>query len=269
VEATLHRELSTFYRDEASVFTADTMEKIPFQSTWTEADEGEVIVISPYALPLLFTKAVASQIDLPMLSLPLPQGQKIRAIVAHAKDLVVFQTFTKRNLLEFRRTALLIRENFQRLEGQAISFDGAACAVLRGDELFFRSFRKVAAILDLSNYFREATTEEIATALKHPVFSVENQQATIALANQWTRRRFWMIQKSGLLDTISPRKVAEQAKNQQGLEFKVVRKNGKEALVFPVDPDDAKSLLQFLNEEMFLGAITDRRFLTSSKRLRQ
>jgi len=268
IEASFQKELSSFYRDEAASFTADTLEHVPFQSSWCDADDGEMIVISPYTLPEPFARATASPIDVPTLSLPLPDGQKIRAIVAHTKNLFVFQTFTKRKLMLFQRTARFVRDTFERLEGPALSFDGAACAVLEGSDLLFRSFRRVAAVLDLSDYFREATNEEIIIVLKHPVLSPESQPETIALANKWMRRRFWMVQQSGLLGTISPRKVADQAKRQQGLDFAVVRKNGRDTLVFPADLDAAKDLLRFLNEEMFVGAITDRRFLTNSKRLR-
>ncbi len=51
------------------------------------------------------------------------------------------------------------------------------------------------------------------------------------------------------------------------LTYKIDLTTGQERIVFPAEKASAKKLLQFLNQKLFRGAITERLFETNSKRI--
>ena len=80
-------------------------------------------------------------------------------------------------------------------------------------------------------------------------------------ANQWFRKRFAMLNDSGVLDKYSAKQIQARSK---GYHVEVHVSKGK--IIFPVARGPAKKLLQFLNEELFRGAITEALYETNSKR---
>ena len=70
-----------------------------------------------------------------------------------------------------------------------------------------------------------------------------------------------MLRDSGLLDRYSARDIRAQAR---GYDIDILVRNGR--IVFPAAKAEAKRLLQFLNEELFRGAITATLYETNSKR---
>jgi hypothetical protein len=70
-----------------------------------------------------------------------------------------------------------------------------------------------------------------------------------------------MLRDSGVLEEFSAKQIQARSK---GYDVKIHVSKGK--IVFPVDRPAAKKLLQFLNEELFRGAITETLYETNSKR---
>ena len=70
-----------------------------------------------------------------------------------------------------------------------------------------------------------------------------------------------MLRVSGVLDTFSAKEIQARSKG-----YDVAIRLSKGKIVFPADKPAAKKLLQFLNEELFRGAITNTLFETNSKR---
>ena len=70
-----------------------------------------------------------------------------------------------------------------------------------------------------------------------------------------------MLEVSGILDEYTPKEIFNKSK---GYDVQIVLDKGK--IVFPEDKTEAKHLLQFLNEEIYKGAITDTLYETNSKR---
>jgi hypothetical protein len=85
--------------------------------------------------------------------------------------------------------------------------------------------------------------------------------ALVTGANQWFRKRFALLDDSGILDKYSAKQIQARSK---GYDVEVQISKGK--IVFPAAKGPAKKLLQFLNEELFRGAITETLYETNSKR---
>ena len=69
------------------------------------------------------------------------------------------------------------------------------------------------------------------------------------------------VRDSGILDQYTGLEIAERSLGHDLL-IKIV----EDRILFPADRNQAKRLLQFLNEEIFRGAITSTLYETNSKR---
>ena len=70
-----------------------------------------------------------------------------------------------------------------------------------------------------------------------------------------------MLKDSGVLDKFSAKEIKSRSK---GYDVSITIQKGK--IGFPADKSASKKLLQFLNEELFRGAITETLYETNSKR---
>ncbi len=73
-----------------------------------------------------------------------------------------------------------------------------------------------------------------------------------------------MLRDSRVLDAYAPTQIRSDAIGYVDIETRGV--NGEERIVFPANKTAAKRLLQFLNEELYRGPITERVYETNSKR---
>lgn len=122
-------------------------------------------------------------------------------------------------------------------------------------------FCAVNTFLPLADFYEEASEQQIREVLAHEKLAPENVDALAVESNQWFRKRFAMLRDSGVLTDFTPNQIKTKAK---GYDVEIRIQNGK--IVFPEAKPAAKKLLQFLNEELFRGAITETLYETNSKR---
>lgn len=192
----------------------------------------------------------------------------VRGIVAFARDdqgeeVVLFQNFSRSHVIRPRSFLLLRNNTYESSQEPGLRLDQKLSAVYLPVEgkLLFQSFRIVNTFLPLADFYEEASEEEIQKVLAHERFAPVNAVVTAADANQWFRKRFAMLRDSGVLDKYS---AAQIKKRSNGYDVEIEIKRGK--IIFPVEKPAAKKLLQFLNEEIFRGAITETLYETNSKR---
>ena len=190
-----------------------------------------------------------------------------KGIVAFARiegsEIILFQNFSRSHVIRPGRFLFLQNDTYESTQRAGLTLDKKLSAVFGPDDqtLLFHNFRTVNTFLPLADFYEEASEEEIRDVLDHELLQPEDEDALAVKANQWFRKRFAMLRDSGVLDTYT----AEQIRNHsEGYEVNVHIDDGK--IVFPADKREAKRLLQFLNEEIFRGAITETLYETNSKR---
>lgn len=146
-----------------------------------------------------------------------------------------------------------------------LTLDTKLVAVFRNGTLYFRSFKAINPIVDISPYFAEATDLEISQVLEHSRLVVDDMQSVLKLTDSWMRRRYSAVLASGILDSVTPRKIANKA-GRFGITLSTRRVNNSDALVFPNNKKEIKSLLTFLNEGFFEGELTGALYQTNSQR---
>ena len=160
--------------------------------------------------------------------------------------------------------ALFLKNNtYESIEHPGLTLDKKLSAIYKPAEskLLFRNFRTVNTFLPLSDFYKEASEQEILVVLDHKLLAPEDSNAIATGANQWFRKRFALLKDSGVLDNYSAQEIQSRS---NGYDVSVHILNDK--IVFPSDKAAAKKLLQFLNEELFRGAITETLYETNSKK---
>ena len=179
------------------------------------------------------------------------------------RELVLFQNFSRSHVIRPGRYLFLQNDTYETAGRAGLTLDKKLSAVysVAERELLFHNFRRVNSFLPLIDFYEEASEEEIREVLGHDLLAPEDTDALAVSANQWFRKRFSMLRDSGVLGEYSAAQIQHRSK---GYDVDIHIANGR--LVFPAEKPAAKKLLQFLNEELFRGAITETLYETNSKR---
>lgn len=191
-----------------------------------------------------------------------------KGIVAFASndqgdEMMLFQNFSRSHVIRPGSFMLLQNNTYVGVQRLGISLDSklSALYLVSQNKLLFQNFRTTNTFLPLADFFEEATEQEIREVLNHGLLATEDAEALAVGANQWFRKRFAMLSISGILNQYTAQQIVEHS---AGYEVDVQLDGNK--IVFPADKAKAKRLLQFLNEEIFRGAITETLYETNSKR---
>src|SRR5574341_848115 len=192
----------------------------------------------------------------------------IKAIVAFCRDsdgkeLVLFQNFSRSHVIQPSLFLLLQNDTYRSVERPGLTLENRLSAVYTPNDkkLLFRNFRITNTFLPLAEFYEEASEDDIRKLLKHKLLAPENADALAVGANQWFRKRFAMLRDSKVLDQHSAKQIKLRSKG-----YAVDIRVEKGQIVFPAEKAAAKKLLQFLNEELYRGAITETLYETNSKR---
>lgn len=194
--------------------------------------------------------------------------ESIRAIIAFARnqkgdELMLAQSFTRTHVVKPGRFLFLQKDTYETPKHTGLTL-GTRLAVaynVKTRKLLFENFRNTNTFLPLTDFIAEASDHDIREVLKHPLLKPQDIDATTAEANQWFRKRFAMLKASNVLDQYTAKQLVKRSEG-----YAVELKVEKGRIVFPADKHAGKRLLQFLNEELFRGPITEKIYETNSKR---
>lgn len=267
----LHRELqdslAKSWDEQHADFTEDIQE-IEFNAGYTP-ERHERFSIQDYELPnWLAEENSLSVVDLPAITNDDAKLDATKGVVAFARndrgeELMLFQNFTRSHVIRPGRSLLLQGDTYRTNPRPGLTLEGKLSAIFLPNEkkLLFQNFRTVNTFLSLAEFYEEASEHQVREILGHARLAPEDVDALATQTNQWFRKRFAMLRDSGLLDGYTAQEIKERSHGHD-VDIQVV----DERVVFPSDRNQAKRLLQFLNEEIFRGAITNTLFETNSKR---
>jgi len=263
----LQNSLASSWQKQYEAFTADTKE-IAFNAGYT-AEEDERFRVKDYALPDWLQAGGGGKLrNLGSIKEHENLIESIRAIIAFARnvqdeELMLAQSFSRSHVIRPGRFLFLQNDTYETPKHTGLTLGTHLTAVydIKSRKLLFQNFRNTNTFLPLTDYIAEASDHDIREVLNHHLLKPQDIGATIAAANQWFRKRFAMLKDSKILDQYT---VPELVKRSKGYEVEL--KVEKDRIVFPADKPSAKRVLQFLNEEIFRGAITEKLYETNSKR---
>jgi hypothetical protein len=246
----------------------DQAQEIPFNAGY-QPEEHELFALTEFVPPEWLSAECSTTIgDLDPIDHAEEIISSIKGIAGFASDetgveLVLIQNFSRSHVIKPGTFLLLRNGTYETTERPGLTLDTKLSAVYMPiqQKLLFRSFRTTNTFLPLGDFYQEASEQHIREVLAHEKLAPINVDALACKPNQWFKKRFSMLRDSGILDKYSTKQIKDRSK---GYDIEIKLESGK--IVFPEDHLSAKKLLQFLNEELFKGAITETIYETNSKR---
>lgn len=267
IHQTLQKTLAAAWLSQYDAFCMGTQE-IKFNAGY-QPSSHECFVLKGFDAPEWIAKETSLTIgNLDAINDNETLVTSVKGLIAFArgkddKELVLFQNFSRSHIIRPGHSLFFRDNNYETTQRPGLTLEDRLSAVFLSTEnkLIFRNFRSVNTFLPLMDHYEEASEHQIREVLAHKHLAPANVDALATDSNQWFRKRFAMLRDSGILDKYSTKEIQSRSK---GCDVEIHITDGK--IVFPEERSAAKKLLQFLNEEIFRGPITDTLFETNSKR---
>ena len=230
-------------------------------------DDDEYLFINNFALPEEIIKAVRNPLGLDVYAPCDGQLPPIKALlmgeeISAGRLVIAFQKFKNDQYISQTKHHLFFsNDTFRKNTKLGISVSNHIDCVFEDGKLKFTSYFFARQIFDLSQYYCEATTQEVQDFVLSDKITMANWEAFVAQANSWERRKIASIQDAGVLKKFKINQIQQIAKGQ-GLVL-VVDKN---KILLPQDKAQRKIVLGFLDEEVYKGVFTNTLYQTNSKR---
>lgn len=266
VTAQVQSQLDQLFEHQERTFLADVSEDIPFDGMY-KPDKEELLYIDDADLTAPLHKAISLNASaFPILDVGSLSNSRIQFLFRKSTlqyDRILLQRFTSRQYLSNSALAVILRSGtYEKLVDPGFSFDDKVSAHVVGSRVYFRSFFQLRAMLTVQDHLTEATTPQLESFADHDSLRIENKALFMANSDQTCRRLVGSIQRSDVLNIVTPQKIVERAL-EVGLELNL--SDGK--ILIPSDKAKMKLALRFLEQSVFRGVLTEEVFMSNSKRL--
>lgn len=224
---------------------------------------GENIVYVNYTLPENFAQIPNNQADMSEYDI---DKDMPKSIFYYDEGRFYFQTFNKKNLLK-RKTVLGYGYGnmFSKMDNTAFIVEDKVHVIYENGKLFFQSYTVANQIFSLIDFVTEATNSEIDSFEELDGISVSAEKVK-SIANTKTRRLIKLLSDTGNIATFM-RKASRTRTNllrKYGINASI---NADNELVLPTNNvAELNRVLEFLNEDIFRGVITDSLYRSNSKK---
>lgn len=241
----------------------DKTEPIEFDGRYVIRDEENEISYIELKLPEAFNDIPYNQQGITTLDV---ENDEIKSLVWYQNGALLFQMFTSGNLLESKYVVKFFQEEhtFNRLTEKAFIINNKIQAIHKDGRLYFKSFPSASKFFDLTASMVEATLAEVNDFGNKNNLAIDVDWLK-ASANNKTRRLIKMITASGTLDTFMGMEKRKREKIAKSVNVDISYE-GENKLKLPSDIGKLNKILEFLNEDVYKGLITENIFRTNSKR---
>lgn len=262
IDTTFSNAVSNLRQDKTAVV---------FDGKYTpQADDMEFLIIENYNLPIEIKNALINPQGLEVYSpvdgvLPPIKALFVgKRVVRDGKDhfSVAFQKFRNDQYITAAKHHLFFSNNtFVKDNRIGITVGTSVDCFCDDNTLMFSSYHFAKQVLDLSEYYRIASTQDVRDFVNCKIIAMDEAAEFADQANTWERRKIASINDSGVLQQFTAAKIKTLAK-QSGLVIDVIDKK----IVLPRNKAERRIILGFLDEEVYKGAFSQTLFQTNSKR---
>ena len=249
------------FKTQETVFRAQCTERF-YNQDW-RVDDEEIAYISLPTSTTLFSRLLT--VPPTNLHTVHVEADNIKALALKLSengfDRVLFQRFTKSQLLRQKLTFFLSKGTFTVMDNAAFQLGERLFAIVEGGMLKFKNLNILRGILDTTEIMREATDEELQLFLSNSLFETPEAVDYFALVDSVVRNKVLRIQERGVLERLDVNKIVERARNA-GVAIEV----RNDAIVLPADRRQLKEFVKFLNDERYIGPASERLMETNSCR---
>ena len=258
----LIEEVKAMFLRYASDLIPDDVEKVEFSSDYI-GRKGEEITYIEFSLPESFKDIESNQADIP--DYRVGEDENPKSIFWYDNGRCLFQIFNNSNLLDRRYILNYSPEKkYTKLRADAFIIDNKIHALYDNGRLYFQSITIANMIFPLLNYVNQATERDVERLCELQGLNV-NVDEVKKVSNSKTRRLITLVLKSGNVNAFSTKSKRKKIKLLKDYDVNTnLDEDGN--LILPTNKASAlNSVLQFLNEDIFKGAISERTYRTNSK----
>jgi len=180
---------------------------------------------------------------------------------------ILLQAFDRRRIINTNGFSLIHADNaFAKFDGGGFTLDNKLTALIEDDKLKFASFHYLRQIFDMSAYGKEATDQDLKVFTQNPALQFTDAQVFLDAADSWVRRKVILIQQSGILDHCSASKIVATAKFCD-LHLQLLGALGQERIVMPLDRQELKQVLRFLDEDFYQSPQSTTKYMAKARRV--
>lgn len=179
---------------------------------------------------------------------------------------ILLQNFDRRRIISTNGLSIFHSSNvYRKIEGIGLTIDHKLTATLESGRLKFFSFHAARQIFDLSEYYKEATDDDVVEFAGLDIIQSVDTSSLIGMSDSWVRRKISLIQQSGILQNV-PLNEMKAVATEFGIPFETVTESSGEVIKIPESKSDFKKLLRFLDEDYYKSPLSKTNFVTNSKR---
>lgn len=263
----LQNEVSTMFSEQFNSFWGSGPELIPFDGRCSP-EQGELLSIADFTDIDGISEVVDNPLSVAVFD---PQEHSLDSVkalfkshTANGKKYVLIQIFERRRLISTKRFSMFLSGNtFQRMNDSGMVFDNKILAVIEGGSLSFKSFHFLRRVFEMTEYFREATNDEVKTFASHKSLLVDDVSEFVNQAGALIRNKITLILQSKVLDNFSTIQIVAAAQNFN-LNI-ITSQDGR--IVLPKNNTELMRLLRFLDEDYYESALSQTRYVSKSRQV--
>jgi len=266
----IQTEIEQLFKKQEAVFQEAAQEEHEFDGKY-KPDDNECLFIKDYDDLDNIHDAVANPLAVPEINADPTEFAAVKALLTgytsqHGSRVALIQSFDKRKVISAAGYSLFHSANvYRKVDGIGLTLDNKLATILIDDTLKFFSFHVLRKIVDVSQYFVEATNSDLDDFAACGAIHVEDTTAFVALADSWIRRKVTLISQSKILDNIDTNKIKSTAALFK-IDINTKTVDGREVIVLPATKAELKKLLRFLDEDYFQSSLQNLAHMTNSKR---
>tara|TARA_R110002167_G_C12674022_1_gene650959 strand:+ start:1509 stop:2396 length:888 start_codon:yes stop_codon:yes gene_type:complete len=271
VNQSLQTELIQIFEDQRVFFEQGVDTEVVFNGDW-KPDSNEVLTIDDIAESQILAGAInANASSFSDVVISNFSNEPIKAIFTgintNGQTKVFVQKFSSRQALSLNELPVIKMQTgniFVKTTDDIFTIDNKLVAIIEGNKTKFKSFHNARMVFDLSNFYKEATDDDLTQMAQHASLEITDLASFIAEADTQVRKMAHSIESSGLLDNYTVTQISTAAANFPDIPVAV--NNGK--ITLPSDKKELKEVLHFLLEDIYKGPLSGSDYLTNSKRAR-
>jgi len=257
--------IETLFADQETAFRAGRPNEVAFDGDWNpDEDELLTLAVSPEVTTLI-NAANGNALALPVIDTAHFDAENIKALFTVSGTdggmRLLVQRFTAMQLLNRKRALLLDNNNFRELTESAFTFGSRLTCIVENALIKFDSYHNLRAIFDLTEFYHEATDEDIDQFAAHGSINIADIDAFKSDATQTIRKLVHKVLNSDVLNAHTPQDIQATAA-ETGLNLTL--QNG--VLEVPEDKALARQFFRFLDDSLYEAALSGQRYVTNSKR---
>lgn len=255
------------FNDMEADFNNTHNETIPFTADY-KLDKNEFFVLENFKEHEALKKALKTPKGIPNLHIDRVPLKKIKALFTGSTDgkKIVIQRFDSRQVLT-PSTMLFLdsKETFTHTTYGGISIGSKITALIHDDTITFGNFNTLRRVFNMDAYFRDATDPELDSFQDNGVFATEEGFKLSSFDDTAIRRKVTLLNQAGILEVDNiPALITAAEELKHPIEIKETADGTR--IIMPIEKRKIKLLLNFLDSDIYISAVNEKKYRSNSKR---